>query len=263
MTNIGKSAVDTERKNYCLNKIQDASNHLLGVINDILDMSKIESGKFELSNEKFDFERLLQRVINVITFRSDEKHQKLSVYIDKNIPRTLVGDDQRLTQVITNLVGNAVKFTPDGGSISLKTKLLGDENGVSTIQISITDTGIGISAEQQAKLFSTFQQAESSTTRKYGGTGLGLTISKNIVDMMDGRIWIESELGKGATFTFTFSMKKDENGHGSHHHKDNWNNVRILAVDDDTDILEQMAEIFSGFGVECKTAASGEEHSLK
>jgi signal transduction histidine kinase len=176
MTNIGKATEDTDRKNYCLNKIGDASNHLLDVINDILDMSKIEAGKFELSPEKFNFEKLLQRVINIIIFNSDQKHQKLSVSIDKNIPKTMIADDQRLTQVIANLMGNAVKFTPEGGSVSLKTNLLSEKNGVCTIQVSITDTGIGISKEQQSKLFSIFQQAESSTTRKYGGTGLGLII---------------------------------------------------------------------------------------
>jgi signal transduction histidine kinase len=159
MTTIAKNADDMERKNYALGKIEDASIHLLGVINDILDMSKIEANKFELAPAEFVFEKMLQRVVNVVNFRVEEKHQKLMVHIDRDIPRTLIGDDQRLSQVITNLMGNAVKFTPDNGSITLDTKFLGEEDGICTLRISVTDTGIGISGEQQKRLFQYFQQA--------------------------------------------------------------------------------------------------------
>ena len=215
MINIGKSSDDVERKNYCFEKIESATNHLLGVINDILDMSKIESGKFEISEVLFNFEIMIQGIINIITFRTDEKNQTLTVNIDKNIPDILSGDAQRLSQVITNLVGNAVKFTPEGGLINIDTKLLSiNENkdeDICVIQVSVSDTGIGISPEQQARLFTSFQQAEGSTTRKFGGTGLGLSISKNIVEMMNGDIWIESELGKGSKFIFTVQLKKAKN----------------------------------------------------
>jgi len=197
MSAIGKSATNIEKMNYCFGKVEDASNHLLGVINDILDVSKIESGKFELSPIEFHFERLLQRVVSVINFRVDEKNQNLAITIDKNIPKFLIGDDQRVAQVITNLLSNAVKFTPDGGSVSLNSKLLSVDDSMYTIQITVSDTGIGISPEQQEKLFNSFQQAESSTARKFGGTGLGLAISKSIVEMMDGDIWIKSEQEKG------------------------------------------------------------------
>jgi len=208
MVTIGKSVSDIERKDYCLSKIGDASNHLLGVINDILDMSKIEANKFDLSPVEFIFEKMLQRVINVINFRIDEKNQKFSVSIDKNIPRMLIGDDQRLAQVLTNLLGNAIKFTPEKGSITLNASFVKEENGVCILQISVSDTGIGISPDQQTRLFQSFEQAESNTTRKYGGTGLGLAISKSIVEMMGGEIWIKSEVGKGSTFTFTVQMKR-------------------------------------------------------
>jgi len=208
MTAIGKSAADIERKDYCFTKVGDASHHLLGVINDILDMSKIEASRFELSPKEFDFGKLIQRVVNVFNFRMEEKKQKLMIDIDKAIPDTLNADDQRLAQIITNLLGNAVKFTPENGSVSLAARFLGEENGVCTIQIAVTDTGIGISGEQQAKLFQSFQQAESSTTRKYGGTGLGLAISKNIVEMMGGKIWVQSEPGKGSIFAFTIQAKR-------------------------------------------------------
>ncbi|MDR1328723.1 MAG: PAS domain S-box protein, partial [Oscillospiraceae bacterium] len=182
MTAIGKNASDIDRKDYAFAKIDDASTHLLGVINDILDMSKIEANKFELSPDSFNFEKMLQKVVNVINFRVDEKRQSLTVHIDKNIPRVLVGDDQRLAQVITNLLSNAVKFTPEEGHITVTTRLAGEADGVCTVQIEVTDTGIGISPEQQERLFSSFQQAESSTSRKFGGTGLGLAISKRIVE---------------------------------------------------------------------------------
>jgi len=211
MTTIGKSATDPARKDYCLSKIEDASNHLLGVINDILDMSKIEANKFELSEAEFDLEKTLRRIENVINYRIEEKRQKFTVNIDRSIPRTLIGDDQRIAQVITNLLWNAIKFTPENGSISLAVRLAGKENGVCTLQVSVSDTGIGITPEQQAKLFNSFEQAESSTTRKYGGTGLGLAISKNIVEMMGGSIWIESEPGKGSTFNFTIQLKQSTN----------------------------------------------------
>ena len=208
MVTIGKSVSDIERKDYCLSKIGDASNHLLGIINDILDMSKIEANKFELSSVEFNFEKMLQRVVTVINYRIEEKNQKFSVYIDKNIPKTLIGDDQRLAQVLTNLLGNATKFTPEKGSIILNSRFVKEEDGVCTLQINVSDTGIGISPEQQAKLFQSFEQAESNTTRKYGGTGLGLAISKSIVEMMGGEIWIKSEIGEGSTFIFTVKMKR-------------------------------------------------------
>ena len=260
MTSIGKSANSTERKDYCLSKIEDASQHLLGIINDILDMSKIEASKFELNPIEFHFEKTLQRTANVISLRTEEKKQRFTVRIDKAIPKTLYADDQRLAQVITNLLGNAVKFTPEKGAISLDTYFLGEKDGYYTIKVTVSDTGIGISPEQQNQLFRTFHQAESSTTRKFGGTGLGLAISKNIVEMMGGRIWIDSELGKGAAFSFTFKAKvvsgvKQE--HTIRRYK--WGNARILVIDDDPVILEYFTEIMREFGASCDTAASAEE----
>jgi signal transduction histidine kinase/CheY-like chemotaxis protein/ABC-type amino acid transport substrate-binding protein len=208
MINIGKISEELERKDYCLNRIEEASVHLLGVINDVLDMSKIESGKFDLSPVEFDFEQMFHRVMNVVKFRADEKNQTLTLHIDNDIPKILIGDDQRLAQVITNLIGNAVKFTPENGLVLVDTQFQGEENGVCLVQIKVTDTGIGISPEQQVLLFQSFQQAESSTSRKFGGTGLGLVISKNIIEMMGGKIGVESELGKGAVFTFTVRLKR-------------------------------------------------------
>jgi len=208
MTVIAKNTTDLERKNYALEKIGDASTHLLGVINDILDMSKIEANKFVLVPVTFNFEKMLSRVVNVINFRVEEKHQILSLQIDKNIPDTLFGDDQRISQIITNLLGNAVKFTPEKGTIRLAAEFMCEKESVCTLKISVTDTGIGISKDQQKSLFQSFQQAESSTARTYGGTGLGLSISRSFVEMMGGKIWVESQYGKGSTFTFTIKIER-------------------------------------------------------
>jgi len=260
MTSIGISASLPERMKYCFTKIEDASKHLLGVINDILDMSKIEAGKFELSTAEFSFEHMLRRVVGVINFRINEKKQKFNVHIDKNIPRTMIGDDQRLAQVITNLLNNSVKFTPEHGSINLDTRLTEEENGICIIQFAVSDTGIGISSEQQAHLFQSFQQAESSTTRKFGGTGLGLSISKNIVEMMGGKIWVESEPEKGSVFTFTIRMKRGkEKKQGLLGSSINIGNVRILTVDDDPDILVYFQGIMQEVGILCDVVGSAEE----
>jgi len=189
----------------------------------------------------------------------DEKNQKLTVTIDGDIPRTLVGDDQRLAQVIINLLSNAVKFTPEGGSINLGAHFIGDRNGRSVVKIEVSDTGIGISREQQSHLFNSFQQAAANTNRKFGGTGLGLVISKNIVKMMHGNIWVESELGRGATFAFTVAMKR-----GVRKPKKQAcyclkkENVRVLAVDDDPDVLAYIADILHRFDIPCDTASCGE-----
>jgi len=261
MTSIGKTAPDSDKKDYAFEKIENASSHLLGVINDILDMSKIEAGKFELSRTEFSFETMLQRVVTINNFRVEEKKQNLTVNIDPEIPKTLFGDEQRLAQVITNLLGNAVKFTPEKGSIDISAQLLEEEKGsesevpICTIQIAVADSGIGVSKEQQAKLFQSFQQAESSTARKFGGTGLGLVISKNIVEMMGGTIWIESELGEGATFSFTVQATPVQ---AKESMVPDWNNLRMLAIDDDFTTLEYFREIVERFGASCDTALNGD-----
>ena len=256
MTAIGQSAENTDRKDYCFSKIEDASKHLLGIINDILDMSKIEAGKFNLSISDFSFEKMLLRVMNVNKFKIDEKHQLLTLHIDPHIPRIFVGDDQRLAQVITNLLGNAVKFTPDNGTIKLDSKLIHEENGICTVSISVIDSGIGISEEQKINLFQSFHQAENSTTRKFGGTGLGLSISKNIAELMGGTISVESELNKGAAFTLTVPLKRVEKKINA---VLDWNKLNILVVDDDKKTLDYFKEILREYGASCDTASSGDD----
>ena len=257
MTKVGTYATDVKRKDYSFAKIDDASKHLLGIINDIVDMSKIESGKFELAPSEFDFEKMIQRVVNVVSFRADEKQQKFTVYIDRAIPQILVGDDQRLAQIMANLLGNAVKFTPENGAIGIHTYFLGEENNVCTIKIAVVDTGIGMSTDQQAQLFKPFTQVETHTSRKYGGTGLGLSISKKIVKMMNGEIWVESMVGKGSTFSFIVNLPRGESNDRKIVGKETgWENIRILAVDDDAYILNDFKGIVEGFGATCDTAQS-------
>ncbi len=208
MTAIGLRSDSVEKKDYAFGRIDEASAHLLGVINDILDMSKIEANKFELSEVEFNFERMLQKTVSVSGFRVDEKQQQLTVIVDPAIPSCLVGDDQRLAQVVTNYLSNAIKFTPSGGVICLEAALEDEKDGVCTLCVTVTDNGIGISEEHQKRLFTSFEQAESSTARKFGGTGLGLAISKHILDMMGGTVGVKSTLGEGSTFLFRVPLKR-------------------------------------------------------
>jgi signal transduction histidine kinase len=218
MTSIGKTAGNLERKDYCFDKIEGASTHLLGVINDVLDMSKIEADRLELSPTEFEFEKMLNRALSIFDVRRLEKKQRLTVTVDAAIPQKIISDEQRLFQVITNLLTNAAKFTPDEGAITVRAGLLSLEEGgeespgetapvgegtaCGMLEIAVTDTGIGIAREQQTSLFQSFGQVDSSISRRFGGTGLGLAISKRIVEMMRGDIRVESELGKGASFIF-------------------------------------------------------------
>ncbi|MDR0434461.1 MAG: response regulator, partial [Gracilibacteraceae bacterium] len=258
MTTIAQNAADVSKKDYCLKKIESASTHLLGIINDILDMSKIEANKFELSPVEFVFEDMLRKTINVINFRLGEKQQELTVRLDREIPYALVGDDQRLAQVIANLLSNAAKFTPENGRLRLEARLAGAEDDRCDIAVTVADTGIGITPEQQSRLFTSFEQADSGTSRRFGGTGLGLAISRRIVEMMEGRIWVESELGKGSTFTFVVRLRRGEAGSEKTALPFvNLSDLRMLAVDDTADVLEYFTETAARLGLVCDTAAGG------
>ncbi|MDR0832320.1 MAG: response regulator [Bacillales bacterium] len=208
MNVLAKNSNTLERKDYYLRKIDDASKHLLGGINNILDISKIEANKLELFPIEFNYEELVQGSTNVISFRIGEKHQDLFVELDRRIPKNLKGDSQRLGQVLVNLLSNATKFTNEGGTIKLSSELVKEDDDYVTIKTIVQDNGIGITHEQQERLFNTFSQADNSISRKYGGTGLGLALSKNIVEMMSGNIWIESDIGKGSCFIYEIVLDK-------------------------------------------------------
>ncbi|MCL2084192.1 MAG: ATP-binding protein, partial [Oscillospiraceae bacterium] len=267
MTAVGKKSAGAERKNYALDRIEDASTHLLGVVNDILDMSKIEANKLELSSVEFDFEKMLQKIVGVINFTADKKKQKLFVDLDGSVPRFVIGDDQRLAQVITNLLSNAVKFTPEGGSVRLDTFLEDETDEYFVLRVEVTDTGIGISAEQQKRLFNAFDQADSGISREYGGTGLGLTISKRIIELMGGKIWVDSDLGKGARFIFTAKMCRGEAEHKrvdeipiKPDRRDNeFAGKRMLLAEDIEINREIVISLLSDTGLQISCAADGEE----
>jgi len=210
MINIGYEKEDIEEIKVYLVRAKNAANHVLNVINDILDMSKIEANKLELSFNDFDFKKMISKIVDVTGIRAQEKHQQITVNMDPNIPSFINCDELRLTQVITNLMTNSIKFTPENGKITLSAAKLEEKDGEITVRIEVADNGIGISPEQQTRLFKAYSQADGGTTRKFGGTGLGLAISKRIVELMQGKIWIESELDKGAKFIFTIKVKKVE-----------------------------------------------------
>ncbi|MDR2743839.1 MAG: response regulator [Desulfovibrio sp.] len=258
MTNIAMASLDIAQKNYCLDKIEDASSHLLGVINDILDISKIEAGKFELSHAEFNFEKMLQRVVNVANSRVEEKRQNFFVHIDGEIPTSLIGDEQHLAQVVANLLSNAAKFTPEQGAIRLEACLRERENGVCTVQIAVSDTGIGISEEQKDRLFHPFMQANSSISSKFGGTGLGLVISRRIVEMMGGRIWIDSEIGKGTTFAFTIRIEQGSEAPRRVAVTEGYP-PQMLVVDASSEVREYCRDVAGRLGLACDVAANSEE----
>ena len=203
MTTVGKRTNDVDKKDYSFGKIEEASTHLLSILNDILDLAKIEASKLVLAQVEFNIAEMIERVLAVTGVTADYMNHTLSINIDKKIPSTIIGDDKRLAQIIMNLVSNAIKFTEKGGKIDVD--VFWDENSDDqhNLRIEVTDDGIGISPENQTKLFEAFEQAETGTTRTYSGTGLGLTITKQIVEAMNGTIWVESELGKGSKFVAT------------------------------------------------------------
>jgi signal transduction histidine kinase/AmiR/NasT family two-component response regulator len=265
MTTIAKQSSDPAKKEYCLDRIRMASTHLLGVINDILDMSKIEANKLELSPVDFSFEKMMQKAANVVSYRADERRQKFTVRLDPAIPEAVHGDDQRLTQVVTNLLSNAVKFTPEGGEVSLDAALVSTQNGVHTVRITVTDTGIGITAEQQGRLFTSFEQADAGTSRRFGGTGLGLAISKRIAEMMNGSITVNSQPGKGSSFIVTVDLRQAKNTAAAVTEEkvvledDDFRGKFVLLAEDVDINREIVLSLLEPTGVSIECAINGEE----
>ena len=240
MINISLNTDDINKIKNSLERAHNASKHLLSIINDILDMSKIEAKKFELSYGEFDFEKSLTDIFNVTNVRAEEKDIHLSVNINKNVPPYIICDELRLSQVIINLVNNAIKFTPEKGKVSLSAEKLDESNGGITLRIEVADSGIGITEEQQKKLFTSYNQADNTISKNFGGTGLGLAISKEIVELMRGKIWIESELNKGSKFIFTIKVQK---GNGDSIKKDTLTSDAKINFKDHTILIAEDVEI--------------------
>jgi signal transduction histidine kinase/DNA-binding response OmpR family regulator len=254
-----KTELTPKQKDY-LNKIRSSANSLLGIINDILDFSKIEAGKLDMEAAEFDLSEILVNVANVITVKAQEKENlEVLFYLDSRLSNFLVGDPLRLNQILVNLGNNAVKFT-EQGEIVLATKIIERSDDKVTLQFSMRDTGIGMSEEHQAKLFQAFSQADTSTTRKYGGTGLGLTISKRLVNMMGGEIWVESKPGHGTMFSFTadFGLGK-ETVKKRFVPSPDLRGLRVLVVDDSATSRQILQDILESFSFEVNLAASGED----
>ncbi len=253
-----KTELSPKQKDY-IDKIERSAQSLLGIINDILDFSKIEAGKLSIEQTEFDLEQLLDSVSNLITLKAQQKGLEIVFSIEKDVPMNLLGDPLRIGQIITNLCSNAVKFT-ENGEIVITTKLASKTDDTYKLQFSVKDTGIGLTEEQKNKLFKAFSQADASTTRKYGGTGLGLTISKNLVEMMGGEIWVESEYGKGSTFSFTVILKKSsEERFREVKPSFDLRKMKVLVCDDNETSRNLLREALESFTFEVFTASSAEE----
>ena len=260
MTQIAKDACDMNAMYRCLHKIEISSKHLLSIINDILDLSKIEANKLELNNEDFCLESSLIDICGVITVRSDEKKQNLSVHIDHDLPTHFVGDSLRLSQVLTNLLANAVKFTPAAGCIRLRVSLLARDDLFSTLRFEVADTGIGMSPEETSRLFTPFEQADGSISRRFGGSGLGLAISKKIVELMDGEIGAESVPGEGSRFIFIVRLRNSRpHDAAAFSSKVNIGSLNVLAVDDAPEILQYFEHLLGEYKIRVRTASGGQE----
>ena len=210
MTQIAQISDDPKEKIRCLAEIGKASQMLLQLINDVLDTSSMENGTFKLADSVFSFKEMLKGILREMGASLKEKRQLFDFEVDPSMPAWLAGDEKRLAQVIMNLLTNAIKFTHEHGEINLAARVIGEENEMLTLQIEVSDNGIGIPLEQQSMLFDIFEQVDGSSTRKHSGIGLGLAISKYIVEQMGGRIWAESEPGKGSKFTFTCKIRKSD-----------------------------------------------------
>ena len=260
MTHLALKTELTPKQQDYLHKIQSSANSLLGIINDILDFSKIEAGKMDMESVDFNLEEVLDNLGNLVTVKAQEKEDLEVLFATaQNVPRFLVGDPLRLGQVLINLANNAVKFT-DVGEIVVSTELVKKSTDRITVKFSVSDTGIGLTEEQAGKLFQSFTQADTSTTRKYGGTGLGLTISKRLVEMMDGEIWADSEPGQGSTFSFTatFGIGREEVKKRFAPSPD-LRGMKVLVVDDNPTSREILRDMMESFSFEVTLAATGQK----
>jgi signal transduction histidine kinase/CheY-like chemotaxis protein len=204
---LNDTELSKEQKDF-VSMIKESSNNLRVIVNDILDVTKINAGKMELEQIEFDLFGKLEASAGVFVTKIEEKDIILNLYTDPRIPKYIVGDPTRLSQVVINLVSNAVKFTSSGGHIDVDATYLKEDDKNVTFKISVRDSGVGLTPEQQKRIFEAFTQADASTTRKAGGTGLGLTISSKIVEAMNSKLRVKSKPNEGATFYFTLTLPK-------------------------------------------------------
>lgn len=236
-----KTALNLEQQDF-IDKIVESSEGLLRIINDILDYSKIEADKMEIECVRFDLRKVIERSITICSLKAQEKQLNMSLEVSPEVPKYILGDPLRVQQILINLANNAVKFTEQGG-VDIRVDVSHDD-GQSHVMFEVTDSGVGLSQEQQQQLFQPFSQVDTSITRKYGGTGLGLAICHQLVELMQGRIWVQSELKQGATFGFSFPYQVY---HNEELKTVNLASSKVLVLDDlpqsQTAILFALSEI--------------------
>ena len=261
MTELALTTRITREQREYLNAIQSSADGLLTLVNDLLDFSKIEARKLELDRVGFNLRDALEDTMRVLALRADQKGLELACHIHRDVPNALVGDPLRLRQIVINLVGNAIKFT-EHGEIVLRVEAESRGDGNAQLRFSVADTGIGIPPEKQALIFEAFSQADSSTTRRYGGTGLGLAISAQLVELMGGRISVESQPGRGSTFQF--AARFEVQPPGLEKPPARWRSLTdlpVLIVDDNTTNRRILEEVFTNWHM-CPVAVEGGASAL-
>ncbi|HVN82027.1 MAG TPA: response regulator [Terriglobia bacterium] len=249
--------LDSEQREF-LGIVKSSADSLLTVINDILDFSKIEAGKLELEMIEFDFRDSVRQIIKALAFRAYQKGLQLNYLVHPQVPPRLVGDPGRFRQVLFNLIGNALKFT-EQGEVAVEIDTESVEESHAQLHCAVRDTGIGIPSEKQVTIFEAFTQADGTTARRYGGTGLGLTISRKLVELMGGRIWAESQIGKGSTFHFTlrFALAKTASATGPAGLV-NLEGVRVLVVEDNSTQRHNLEDMLKGWKMSPIVVETGE-----
>jgi len=263
MAEILKQSDLTRDQREYLTIIDTSANNLMNIINDILDFSKIESDKIILENIPFNLANIVNQVVDTVFLKAEDNNIDLITYIDPEIPDVIIGDPQRLRQVIINFVNNAIKFTKDG-EVMILCELTEKTNTNIKTTISIKDSGIGISKENQSKIFESFSQADETVTRRFGGTGLGLTISKRLIELMDGEIVLESEPGKGSTFVchVGFELSAESAPNASLIKKD-FSHLRVLVLDDNKENRLIFDKYLMYWNIACEEARSADEALIK
>ncbi len=246
----------SQRQREYIKNIQSSGKHLLSIINDILDLSKIEAGKLSIENTEFMLEEVLDNVANLIAEKASAKGLELVFNVDEKVPLHLIGDPLRLGQILINYSNNAVKFTQQG-EIDISIRLKEQTDNDVLIYCAVSDTGIGLTQEQMGLLFQSFSQADASTTRKFGGTGLGLVIAKQLAELMGGEVGVESEPDKGSTFWFTARLGKGIDKKNKMPLSDDWQGKRVLVVDDNENARLVLGDLLGSMGFKVDQAASG------
>ncbi len=253
-----QTSMSWKQQDY-LQKIHGSAKSLLGILNDILDISKIEAGKMEIERTIFDLEEVMGNLATIVGNRSQEKGLEFLMQTDPGVPNLLIGDPLRLSQVLINLAGNAVKFT-EKGEVMVRVELARETSDEVILRFTVKDTGIGMTQKEIGRLFRPFTQADSSITRKFGGTGLGLTISKRFVEMMGGRIWVESTPGAGSNFIFVARFQKTRKQSNINQSAINdLRGLRVLAVDDSENSLKILKGYLESFALDVAIASNGRD----